>query len=386
MLAFVNGMYKLTLGSGQPGNVMVLAEGSTDESFSNVRIADAGDIELQPGILRDDQDARWPAARPTWSSISPCRFASPAGRRAASRRSAASKTPSSLGRVHGLTLHAAGSGSAAKASAPSAPVKRRFKPCIGEGIARELGRDRKPEQLAKPPKTQSDSKWVRHFPSAAALGSSSASSAPPARRSTPKSGPNAISSPACSARRPTPRSSSALPAPPKPKKLKDYLNNEYEKAAVQAYTETEYFANLSQTNWQFLISIIIVTAIMSLGGIFGVMNTMFAAVSQRSKDIGVLRILGFSRLHVQASFLLESLVLALAGGVAGSRHRLARSRHESRQRRRQRSRRRQVRRPGNGRQRRHHRRGTALSLAMGLFGGLIPSIRAMLIRPLESLR
>src|SRR5206468_1436853 len=105
--------------------------------------------------------------------------------------------------------------------------------------------------------------------------------------------------------------------PAEAKKLKDYLNNEYEKAAVQAYTETEYFANLSQTNWTFLIAVIVVTAIMSGGGIFGVMNTMFAAVSQRSKDIGVLRILGFSRLHVQASFLLESLVLALAGGALG---------------------------------------------------------------------
>src|SRR5436190_23122275 len=50
MLSFVNGMYKLTLGSGQPGNVIVLAEGSTDESFSNVQVVDAGDIELQPGI------------------------------------------------------------------------------------------------------------------------------------------------------------------------------------------------------------------------------------------------------------------------------------------------------------------------------------------------
>src|SRR5712671_1770003 len=56
MLAFVNGMYKLTLGSGQPGNVIVLAEGSTDESFSNVQIVDAGDIELQRGILHDEQN------------------------------------------------------------------------------------------------------------------------------------------------------------------------------------------------------------------------------------------------------------------------------------------------------------------------------------------
>src|SRR6478752_8473871 len=56
ILAFVNGMYKLTLGSGQPGNVIVLAEGSTDESFSNVPIVDAGDIELQPGVMRDEQN------------------------------------------------------------------------------------------------------------------------------------------------------------------------------------------------------------------------------------------------------------------------------------------------------------------------------------------
>src|SRR3954453_10474638 len=58
MLAFVNGMYKLTLGSGQPGNVMVLAEGSTDESFSNVQVVDAGDIELLPGIAQDEQGRR----------------------------------------------------------------------------------------------------------------------------------------------------------------------------------------------------------------------------------------------------------------------------------------------------------------------------------------
>ena len=36
MLAFVNGLYKLTQGSGQPGNVLVLADGATDELFSNL--------------------------------------------------------------------------------------------------------------------------------------------------------------------------------------------------------------------------------------------------------------------------------------------------------------------------------------------------------------
>src|SRR5205823_1287690 len=65
MLAFVNGMYKLTQGSGQPGNVIVLAQGSTDESFSNVPISSAGDIELLPEVLRDDQD-RPVASRETY--------------------------------------------------------------------------------------------------------------------------------------------------------------------------------------------------------------------------------------------------------------------------------------------------------------------------------
>jgi ABC-type antimicrobial peptide transport system permease subunit len=169
-------------------------------------------------------------------------------------------------------------------------------------------------------------------------------------------------------------------------KLKNYFNNEYQKASIQAYTETEYFNNLSQTNRQFLISIMFVTAIMSFGGVCGVMNTMFAAVSQRSKDIGVLRILGFSRLHVQASFLLESLVLSLLGGAAGCA--LGSLVHGAK-----------AASVVGGNQGGGKfvvlemivsgdiiAVGLALALTMGLLGGLIPSIRAMLIRPLESLR
>ncbi len=45
MLAFVNGMYKLTEGSGQPGNVMILSDGATDELFSNMAYSDTSNIE-----------------------------------------------------------------------------------------------------------------------------------------------------------------------------------------------------------------------------------------------------------------------------------------------------------------------------------------------------
>ena len=50
LLAFVNGMKAITQASGQPGNVMVLSQGSTDETFSDLGFSDLGDIENQPGI------------------------------------------------------------------------------------------------------------------------------------------------------------------------------------------------------------------------------------------------------------------------------------------------------------------------------------------------
>src|SRR5436190_22761580 len=53
MLAFVNGMYKLTEGSGQPGNVIVMSDGSTDEAFSNLGYRDVTEVELHPAVLRD---------------------------------------------------------------------------------------------------------------------------------------------------------------------------------------------------------------------------------------------------------------------------------------------------------------------------------------------
>src|SRR5262245_1088375 len=55
MLAFVNGMYKLTEGSGRPGNVIVLADGATDELFSNLGYGDIKEVELHDGVERDEE-------------------------------------------------------------------------------------------------------------------------------------------------------------------------------------------------------------------------------------------------------------------------------------------------------------------------------------------
>jgi putative ABC transport system permease protein len=57
--------------------------------------------------------------------------------------------------------------------------------------------------------------------------------------------------------------------------------------------------------------------IMGLGAIFGAMNTMYAIVAARTREIGTLRALGFSRRSILGSFLIESIFLALIGGAIG---------------------------------------------------------------------
>src|SRR5439155_22005096 len=56
MMAFVNGMGRLTEGSGHPENVVVLAEGSNDETFSSLNFSETGDIDHQQGIMRGEID------------------------------------------------------------------------------------------------------------------------------------------------------------------------------------------------------------------------------------------------------------------------------------------------------------------------------------------
>ena len=67
----------------------------------------------------------------------------------------------------------------------------------------------------------------------------------------------------------------------------------------------------------FRAAIMIIAVALTIGGVLGVMNTMFAAISQREKDIGVLRILGYARWQILESFFVESLMLALIGGAIG---------------------------------------------------------------------
>jgi ABC-type lipoprotein release transport system permease subunit len=60
-----------------------------------------------------------------------------------------------------------------------------------------------------------------------------------------------------------------------------------------------------------------ISIIVAIGAGFGGMNTMYAAVAGRRREIGVLRALGYGRTAILTSFLLESLLLCLVGGILG---------------------------------------------------------------------
>ena len=62
---------------------------------------------------------------------------------------------------------------------------------------------------------------------------------------------------------------------------------------------------------------VFISFIMAVGAGFAGMNTMYAAVSRRTKEIGTLRVLGFGRFSILAAFLLESVAVALIGAVIG---------------------------------------------------------------------
>jgi putative ABC transport system permease protein len=82
--------------------------------------------------------------------------------------------------------------------------------------------------------------------------------------------------------------------------------------------ERNYYEGQSATTGTLIrIFAIFVTAILSIGAVFGAVNTMYAAVAYRTREIGTLRALGFSRLRIVTAFLAESVALALIGGVIG---------------------------------------------------------------------
>jgi putative ABC transport system permease protein len=87
---------------------------------------------------------------------------------------------------------------------------------------------------------------------------------------------------------------------------------------LQAVEERKYYEDQSGGLAGTLLFLVrFVSTVMAIGAVFGAMNTMYAIVAARTREIGTLRALGFSRRSILFSFVMESVILALAGGVLG---------------------------------------------------------------------
>jgi cell division protein FtsX len=86
---------------------------------------------------------------------------------------------------------------------------------------------------------------------------------------------------------------------------------------VRVLSEVAYYRDQTKAAGPIQFMGGFLATIMSIGAAFSAMNTMYAAVGSRTREIGTLRVLGFRRRHIYFSFMIESILLALLGGAVG---------------------------------------------------------------------
>jgi ABC-type lipoprotein release transport system permease subunit len=423
MMAFVTGMDRLTEGSGIPGNVITLSDGATDEAQSNLSAEYSVKVlpqDIKKEIVLDSQ-GRPLSSREIYAVVNqPIKNAAPGGRQRRFLQIRGLEDPDIAAQVHKIELYPGGKwfpghgfqqrprtvdgkpvapqpaftasavgmaaspwgtgpfGTAAALIAErNATVETLYEVVIGEGVARDLGTDENKSSL------EVGDVFAISSVQAVVVGVMKSDGTTFASEIWAQSGwvgerfnkGNNFSSIAS-------RTRNAETA----RKVSEMVKQHKEGAAT-AMPETEYYSKLTATNNQFRIAVFFIAIIMAVGGMLGVMNTMFAAISQRTKDIGVLRILGYGRRQILVSFLLESLTIALVGGLMGCAlgglfNGVSASSTLSSG-------------PGGGGKSVMLRlvvdadtlaSGLLFTLVMGALGGLVPSLSAMRLRPLESLR
>lgn len=86
---------------------------------------------------------------------------------------------------------------------------------------------------------------------------------------------------------------------------------------LQAVPQKKYYADQTATSVGIKALGFFVAVIMGIGASFAAMNMMYSAVMNRSKEVATLRAIGFRRRSILASFMMESMLLGLAGGILG---------------------------------------------------------------------
>jgi ABC-type lipoprotein release transport system permease subunit len=350
LLAFVNGMYKLNETTGVPGNVMVMSEGSTDELFSNLARGDTKDVVA--AVARNDSNGK--PIGPGGKGVGVARAASdPDGALARLPADAPKDLP---GAVHLASFESYIVLNQQVPSVPGEPDKRRFvqlrafldarvgaavhaidlepggkwftansveeggkapdgrqylQCCIGEGAAGTLAEDAGKKKLAVGDTFELSDRWWKVVGLMRTRGTAYGSEiwtgiANPIVGETGKGDKYT-----------TLVLRMADDSDESAKAMAYYLTEVYEQVKLKAFSEPEYYKELTKTNEQFLTAIVMMAVIMAVGGVFGVMNTMFASIAARIKEVGVLRILGFKRWQILISFMIESLAIAAIGGLLG---------------------------------------------------------------------
>lgn len=301
MLAFVSGLNALAKKAGPEGNVIVLRDGTIDELMSELDVNAVANAEYQAWnrfeeIIRDGDEPR--ASKEVYSLVSQELPRANPEDRAEYRfiQIRGVENPRLAGLVHGLTLR---EGTWLDRSGTQVNA--------GEGIARTLGL--KVGDVFEP---KPGLKWT-------VVGILESQGAPfdseiwakreEVGRLFGKDNEEKKQSFYTSVVISTPDAASALSLAAKIKKD--------DSVRVNAMPERQYYEAMSKGNLMFKFAAVFIAIVMAAGGMFGLMNTMFAAVSQRIKDIGVLRILGYGRGQILLSFLMESLLLAVLGGGLG---------------------------------------------------------------------
>lgn len=350
LLAFVNGMYKLNESTGVPGNVLVLSEGSTDELFSNLARGDATNVvnvtvaadqngkPLGPGgkgvgvarALRnpDGSLSRLPADAPkdlpgavhlasyesyiVMNQAVPTKPNEPPKRRFLQTR--AFQDPRVGATVHNIELEPGGRWFTSNSVEPGgkAPDGLEYlQCCVGEGAGGLLAEDVGKGRLAVGDTFELGDRWWKVVGLMKTRGTTYGSEIwtgveNPVVRATGKGDKYT-----------TLVLRMADDSDESAKAMAYFLGEGYTEAKLKAFAEPDYYKELTKTNEQFLSAIVLMALIMAVGGIFGVMNTMFASIAARIKEVGVLRILGFKRWQILISFMIESLAIAFAGGLLG---------------------------------------------------------------------
>jgi putative ABC transport system permease protein len=98
--------------------------------------------------------------------------------------------------------------------------------------------------------------------------------------------------------------------------LKNRVSDD-QRLKLDGLIETDYYAKQTSSGTPIKVIGFVVAIIMAVGSIFAAMNTMYAAVAYRGREIATLRVIGFSRPAILTSFVLESLLLALLGAAVG---------------------------------------------------------------------